>query len=192
MRRVIYIKSTNDKHILSLGISEGEDCARYTLDEKFVLEMGLSPRCEIDEGDYEKIKSRDEYIRAKKKALSILSFADNSRRSLLQKLARAGIGRVCAERVTEEMQSLGYINEGKQLWRLVLRLANSSLFGPKKIMASLVSKGYAPDAVRQTVRELIDSGEIDLSENKRKLLEKHSVDEGDTEAENRLLYKNGY
>ena len=191
MIKVVYIRETKEKEILSLGISEGEEISRYVLDSTFVTRMGLSLG-EIDGDEYSQIRERDLYIRGKRKALSLLAFADNSKRRLLVKLLRFGLDRSTAERIVDEMASLGYINEDDQISRLVERLANGQLIGPKKIIARLVAKGYRPDAVRHAMRALTESGEVDFSENKRILLEKHSVVEGDTEEENKLLYKNGY
>lgn len=191
MIRIIYIRETKEKGILSLGISEGEEISRYTLDMTFVTEAGLSVG-EIDEDSYSKIKARDLYVRGKRKALSLLSFADNSKSALKQKLYHYGIDRETSERIIEEMTSLGYINEDAQLSRMIERLANGQLMGPKKILMRLVSKGYSAGDVKRVMRALTEGGEVDFSENKRLLLEKHSVADGDTEEENRVLYKNGY
>jgi SOS response regulatory protein OraA/RecX len=191
MIRIIYIRETKEKGILSLGISEGEEISRYTLDMTFVTEAGLSVG-EIDEDSYSRIKARDLYVRGKRKALSLLSFADNSKSALKQKLYRYGIDRETSERIIEEMTSLGYINEDAQLSRMIERLANGQLMGPKKILMRLVSKGYSAGDVKRVMRALTERGEVDFSENKRLLLEKYSVSDGDTEEENRVLYKNGY
>ena len=191
MIRIIYIKETKEKNILSLGVSEGEEISRYTLDMAFITGAGLSVG-EIDEERYSEIKARDLYIRGKRKALSLLSFADNSKSSLKQKLYRFGIDRETSERIIEEMTSLGYINEDAQLSRMIERLANGQLVGPKKIIARLAGKGYPPSDIKRVMREMMESGEIDFSENKRRLLEKHSVADGDTELENKVLYKNGF
>lgn len=192
MIKIVYIKETKEKGILSLGIFEGEEVSRYTLDEKFVLAMRLSSGDEIAEDDLAEIKKRDAYIRGKRKALSLLSFADNSRSALKQKLLRFGIDRDTAEKIVCEMTDLGYISEDSQISRLALRLANGNLLGPKKILMRLAGKGYSPSDVKRVIRQMCETGEIDFSENKRRLLEKHSVADGDTELENRILYKNGF
>ena len=191
MIKILSIKETKEKNILSLLIFKGEDTSRYTLDSAFVKTMQLSPGDEITEEMLSEISSRAEYVGAKRRALSILSYADNSKATLRQKLRQAGVGRECAERVTEEMVSLGYIDEHRQLERLVSRLAGESLFGPKKIMARLVSKGYAGASVRQAMRLLTERGEVDFAESRRLLLEKYGVSDG-TEEASKLLYKNGY
>ena len=191
MARIIYIKETKEKNILSLGISEGEEISRYTLDGAFVAEFSLSVG-EITAEVCLQIKLRDLYIRGKKKALSLLAFTDNSRSALRQKLVRFGLDREMAETIVDEMSMLGYINEDSQLSRMIDRLANGQLYGPKKIVARLASKGYSPSDIKRVMREMMESGEIDFSENKRRLLEKHSVADGDTELENKILYKNGF
>ena len=191
MIRIVYIKETKEKNVLSLGVSEGEELSRFVLDAAFILELGLTVG-EIDESDYEKIKSRDLYIRGKRKALSLLAFSDNSKKTLTVKLLRFGLNRAMADRIVSEMCDLGYINEDAQLSRMIERLANGQLMGPKKIISRLASKGYSPSDIKRAMREMCDSGEIDFSENKRRLLEKYSVTDGDTELENKILYKNGF
>ena len=191
MIRIVYIKETKEKNVLSLGISEGEELSRFVLDAAFILELGLAVG-EIDESDYERIKSRDLYIRGKRKALSLLAFSDNSKKTLTVKLLRFGLNRAMADRIVSEMCDLGYINEDAQLSRMIERLANGQLMGPKKIISRLASKGYSPSDIKRAMREMCDFGEIDFSENKRRLLEKYSVTDGDTDLENKILYKNGF
>ena len=191
MIRIVYIKETKEKNVLSLGVSEGEELSRFVLDAAFILELGLAVG-EIDESDYEKIKSRDLYIRGKRKALSLLAFSDNSKKTLTVKLLRFGLNRAMADRIVSEMCDLGYINEDAQLSRMIERLANGQLMGPKKIISRLASKGYSPSDIKRAMREMCDFGEIDFSENKRRLLEKYSVTDGDTDLENKILYKNGF
>lgn len=191
MIRIVYIKETKEKNVLSLGVSEGEELSRFVLDAAFILELGLAVG-EIDESDYEKIKSRDLYIRGKRKALSLLAFSDNSKKTLTVKLLRFGLNRAMADRIVSEMCDLGYINEDAQLSRMIERLANGQLMGPKKIISRLASKGYSPSDIKRAMRAMCDFGEIDFSENKRRLLEKYSVTDGDIELENKILYKNGF
>ena len=191
MIKIVYIKETKEKGILSLGVSEGEEISRFTLDASFVAESGLAVG-EIDDQDLIGIKSRDLYIKGKRKALSLLAFSDNSKKTLMVKLLRFGLDRAMAESIVSEMCDLGYINEDAQLFRMIERLANGQLIGPKKILARLVSKGYSPSDIKRAMREMTDSGEIDFAENKRLLLEKYSVEDGDTELENKILYKSGF
>jgi SOS response regulatory protein OraA/RecX len=164
-------------------------------------------RCNIvtlsDEGEYdEKIMldhsadeittaEADELIKAEKKALSLLSYADNNRRTLKQKLLRAGFGYEICDTVCEKMLSLGYIDENRQLERLILVEANTKLRGPERIIPALVAKGYSMSDIKAVMRELVKSGEIDFNKNARALISKKLPD-ADIEEKRKFLYKNGY
>ena len=91
MARVIYIKDTKEKNLLLLGVAEEGENARYTVNRALYSEIGMPyVGCELDSGAMEEVRAYDELYRAKKKALSLLSFADNSKRELKLKLLRAG------------------------------------------------------------------------------------------------------
>lgn len=189
LKFVIQIK---DSKLLLLGIVEEGESATYTVNSDTYESIGsLTSGDFVDETSLETIKYNDEYIRAKKKALSILAFADNNRRNLLMKLQRAGYSREIAETVCEEMVALGYINELRQLEIVILNEANGKLRGPMKIIASLSAKGYNSRDIREAMNNLIESGEVDFERNKELLLEKKMTSD-DEEEKKKILYKNGY
>lgn len=182
------IKTANVKGYLKLEIDTGEGREWFLLSEGQYDALGRPAPCEeISEEDFQALLSGDEYNRAKKKALNILSFGDNSCRELMMKLSRAKISRRTAEAVTQEMVSFGYVNEERQLFRLIENEA-AKLCGPKKIVSKLTAKGYAPEKVKSTLRRLEIEGKIDFSEAKKKLLENVP----DEEDRRKILYKNGY
>lgn len=186
------IRESKDTNLLSLCIVEGEETEFYRVTRSAYTEIGSPSVGEyISDDDLATLKYADRLYRAEMKALSILSFADNNKRSLVQKLMRAGFDREISEEICEKMVSLGYINEQRQLERLILIEANTKLRGPGRIMPALVSKGYNSTDVRAVLRRLVDLGEIDFEENARRLLEKNAPD-GDREQAKKLLFKNGY
>ena len=146
----------------------------------------------IDEDAFYAITLGDEYYRAKRSALSILSYGDNNEKTLHTKLRTRGISDEVATDVVHEMVSLGYIDEHRQLERLITEEANRKLRGPRKILPHLTSKGYRSSDIKFVLSSLCDSGEIDFEENKERLLDKHLGDSRDTEAVKKLLYKHGY
>ena len=91
-----------------------------------------------------------------------------------------------------EMVSLGYIDEARQLERIILSEANARLYGYSKIKARLMAKGYSSDDINRVTKKLVSLGEIDFKENAKKLLQKHFPDGATTEEKKKLLYKNGY
>ena len=185
------IREIGDKGLLSLAIG-GEESANYTVNSKVYLEIG-SPSVGdalTDEQIY-LIREYDEYFRAKKKALSILAYADNNRRNLALKLSKAGFSRELCDRVVAEMVSLGYIDEKRQLERLITVEANGKLRGPLRIIPALANKGYSSSDIRAVMHELTESGEVDFRRNAKILLDK-KLPTADPEEKKKFLYKNGY
>ena len=185
------IREIGDKGLLSLAIG-GEESANYTVNASLYAEIGSPSVGDIlnDEQIY-LIKEYDEYFRAKKKALSILAYADNNRRNLALKLSKAGFGRDLTDRVVCEMVSLGYVDEKRQLERLITLEANGKLRGPLRIVPALVSKGYASAEVREIMFDLVETGEINFRKNAMALLDK-KLPEAEPEEKKKFLYKNGY
>ena len=138
------------------------------------------------------IKRYDEEYRAKKKALSLLSYSDKNESGLKRRLSQAGFSKDVSEKCVEEMVSLGYIDEERQLRRIILNEANVKLRGPMKILPLLIGKGYSSEDIRRVMHELSDSGEIDFRANAKRLLEKRGVERTDTEEVKKILYRNGY
>ena len=191
MKTLRSIREIGDKGLLSLAIG-GEESANYTVNASVYAEIG-SPSV----GDFltdEKIsiiREYDEYFRTKKKALSILAYADNNRRNLAMKLSKAGFSRELCDRVVSEMVSLGYIDERRQLERLITVEANGKLRGPLRVIPSLVNKGYSSSDVRAVMHTLVESGEVDFRKNAKALLDK-KLPTADPEEKKKFLYKNGY
>lgn len=134
----------------------------------------------------------DKKYKARRRALNILSYGDNSLPMLKIKLTRAGVERKIAEEIAKEMTSLGYISHHRQLERLIVNAVNVSLIGPGKFIPKLIRKGYSKAEIEQVLAELTERGEIDLDLARRKLIEKKLPGRCDDGEINELLYKNGY
>ena len=94
-----YIRISMEKKLLLLGISEEGERYRYTVGESFYLSLGSPPVGYVfSESEMCCVKGEDDRIRATKKALSILSYADNNERALVAKLTRAGFSREISDK----------------------------------------------------------------------------------------------
>ncbi len=192
MATLKFVRQIKDTKLLLLGIVEEGESATYTVTLETYENIGsLSAGDFVDEVTLASIKYTDEYIRAKKKALNILAFADNNIRQLTEKLRRAGFKKEIAQGVCEEMVALGYINELRQLEIIVLNEANIKLRGPVKIMASLSAKGYNSRDIIAAINNLTERGELDFKRNAELLLEK-KMTSYDEDEKKKILYKNGY
>lgn len=193
MATLKYIREAKDSHLLLLGIVEEGESANYTVNAVTFRDIG-SPTVgdELDSSQMSAILYIDQLLHCKKKALNILAYADNNRRSLSMKLTRAGFSREIVSIVCDEMVERGYINEQRQLERIVLDEANRKLRGPLRIIPALVSKGYSSVQIKKVISELVELGEIDFRKNARLLLEKKLLDPTDEDEAKKILYKNGY
>lgn len=191
--KISYIRPAKDKGYLRLGVSDGENESReYTLSESEYHSLGEPFVGDNLTRDTLSLFSRaDMRYRGRKKALNILSYSDNSTRSLAKKLIAAGIRGEVAREIVHEMVSLGYIDEERQLRSFIINEASRKHHGPRRIYINLASKRYHPEKIRRVMAELVDSGEIDFEKEKRLLIE--SVGSALTQEEiKKLLYKNGY
>ena len=192
MAKIIYIKESKTKGYLVVGVKDGEEKTPLTVNAAAYAEVG-SPSLgeELSADTLDTLTRENQKFLALKKALYLLSFSDNSERNLRYKLMRAGYSGDVVDFAVSEVLRLGYINEQRQLERLILTEANSKLFGPMKIVSRLVGKGYSPSDVRAAIEALRDSGEVDFDTNRMRLLEK--LPDGYTDEDMyKLLYKYGY
>ena len=178
--------------LVELTVLAGEGKTKYTVSEGTYRKIGCPLSGEIIDGDsLEKLSRDDEERRAIIKALSILSYADNNRRTLYTKLTARGFSPDVARATVEECVRLGYIDEQGQLERYILKY-HEQLLGPKKIMAKLASRSYPPTQVLKMISSLEAQGKIDFTESKKQLLEKELPSDASYEEKRKLLYKYGY
>lgn len=192
MATLRFIREERESRLLLLGIAEEGESARYTVNLSAFEEIGSpSVGAELTDEQMSVIQHTDRLCRARKKALSLLAFADNNQRTLRMKLARCGFDREISEEVCREMVERGYINEQRQLQRLIVNEANVKLRGPGRIIPALAAKGYSSSDIRLVLHGLVESGEIDFKKNALTLIEK-KLPGADPEEEKKFLYKNGY
>ena len=159
---------------ISITVSDGEKNSVYTVRRSVYEELGSPLRtAPLNEDDICTLRLADEYYRGKRAALSILSYGDNNAKTLFDKLRRRSVSEEICEEFVAEMISLGYVDEKRQLERLILEDSNRKLLGPRKITPRLLSKGYRLADIREVYSRLSESGEINPEENKERLLEKH-------------------
>ena len=193
MATLQFVREQKNPNLLLLGVVEEGESAHYTVGLSAFRDLGApSVGDQLDSAQMTAIRYNDELIRAKKKALNIIAYADNSKKNLSLKLYRAGFSREIIESVCEYMTERGYINEERQLERLISVEANTKLRGPMKIIPAIASKGYSVSQVKSVLNRLVACGEIDFSLNSEKLLQKKLPEASDDEEIKKILDKNGF
>lgn len=132
-------------------------------------------------------------VRAVSRAESLLAYGDNSANGLCRKLRRRGYSQQSAEAAVGRMLQKGYIREEEQAYRLVLRDANSKLWGPRRILGDLLQKGYPAALSRSAIAQAQENGDVDFAACRQALLlKKFKGEPPDPAAKRRTLYQYGY
>lgn len=95
---------------------------------------------------------------AVKRALSILSFGDNSAAMLRKKLQEKGVCAENAEFACALMLKKGYIREAEQAARRAERCFFEKQYGPARIRKTLSDALYRRDAIEEAMLTLLQSG----------------------------------
>ena len=163
----------------------------YTVSEGTYREIGCPLSDEILDGDMlSHIVKEHGRREAMKKALNILSYADNNSKNLYRKLIMAGFSKDDATYAVTECIKLGYIDEERQLQRLVYIMWERDLLGPAKIFAKLAAKGYRQSEISRTIDALRQNGEIDFAKSQKELLMKKAP--ATYEEKQKILFRYGY
>ncbi len=190
-RIVTFVRPAREKGAFVLGLSDPEE--RYTVGQALYHEIGeVRGGDPLSEDTVARIRYEDECRRARKAALSLLSYADNSRRRLLEKLLRKGISFSVAQQTVEDMVREGLLLESRQLEYAVLSLAEHRLFGPYRILRDLVAKGYKSEDVREALHAALERGDVDFSKNAALLIAKKLGDMPSSDEKRKLLFTYGY
>ena len=188
--KIVFVKAAKLKGYLKLRMSDGEEELDLVISERDYADVG-SPFVSdsLTEDMLTALKLADMRCRARFKALRILEYGDNSERMLILKLTRVGILRSVAEEISREMVMRGFINDRRQLERLIVNEVKM-LRGPMKFIPKLISKGYTKSDIEIVIDELTERGEIDIEAAREELLSK--ADGLSFEERSKLLYKNGF
>ena len=146
-----------------------------------------------DEITYEVLSDlvfENEIYTAFRKTLSYIEDHDRSRYELKIKLRQAGFSAEAVDIALEKCEEYGYLDESRQLERLVEREANRKLRGRQYIKRALAAKGYRISEIERAINKLVESGEIDFDRNFALLTEKRGVT--DEEKIMALKYRYGY
>ena len=146
----------------------------------------------IDEETVAALAEQEGRMKATEKAVSLLSYGDNSCRALCRKLRAKGYDRETAEAAVARMLQKGYIREEEQAHRLAVACATRKLWGRRRIVAYLAEKGYDLSLAHRVIDEAVEEGEIDFAETAAELLSRKLDEDAPAQERRKLLYRYGY
>lgn len=141
-------------------LSDGEhiEKKKLVITSEMFFELGfphsLCGKVEISCGKLDEIIYLAEKTAAIKRGIYILSFADNTKKSLVRKLVLKGFSKETACDAADYLEKAGYINEVDAAKALSRDLAEKKLYGARRICAYLYEKGFSKAAVDAAMCEL--------------------------------------
>ena len=120
----------------------------------------------IDSEKYEEIVRASKIAAAYKKGLVFLGYGSHSKKTLYYKLKSRGFDDDSANEAILMLCQNGYVNEDSSCLREAEKCL-SKLWGKKRIISHLHSKGFSEISISEALDEL---GEIDYTENCKKLI----------------------
>ena len=190
-RLVSFIRPSREKGALVIGLSAPDE--KFTVGHALYLEIGeLHGGDVLSEETVSRIRDEDERRRAKRSAIAMLAYADNSCRRLYTKLCRKGFRPALATETVEMLVAEGLLVEARQLESAVLSLAEHKLYGPYRILSALAAKGYKSAEIREAIHAASENRDVDFSKNAKLLIEKKLGAEPSVEEKRKLLFTYGY
>lgn len=116
----------------------------------------------IDDAHFLKIREEMIFDNARRQAFTILSYGENNRKSLIQKLRAKGFSPDVCENIADYMEHRGYIDEKKQIGLLCDTYLRKK-FGKLKIKSELIAKGYKREDVEAYVSRNLS--EVNFADN---------------------------
>lgn len=172
---------------------EGDARRAYSLPAEAYERLGAPAAGDyVDDETLAAMAEAEGQMKATEKAVSLLSYGDNSCRGLYRKLRSRGYDSEAAEAAVARMLQKGYIREDEQARRLVITCATRKLWGRRRIVAHLCEKGYDTALARRVITEAEADGEIDFTESAKELIEKKLGEDAPAEEKRKLLYRYGY
>jgi regulatory protein len=143
------IKKTPNGRIFCIRSSMGTAFEMLVSEEQYAR-FDVKEGDSIDDEHYLKIREEMIFDNARRHAFAILSYGENNKRSLIQKLRQKGFALEVCENIALYMEHRGYIDEKKQIGLLCDTYLRKK-FGKLKIKSELIQKGYDREDVESYV-----------------------------------------
>ncbi|TQQ85647.1 recombination regulator RecX [Peptacetobacter hominis] len=159
---------------------------------ELVFTHSLKKGMEIDKDSLNSILEAEMYLKAKEKALSILSKADQSEKIIYEKLMK-NFDEPIVEKVMEFLKKHKLIDDSSLAERIANDNINLSKFGRNKVRQNLYMKGIDSNIIENVVSDIDSDTEFEnamyLAEKRMKRLENESRDKAYRKLYQHLSYK---
>lgn len=127
---------------------------------ELVYSFNLKKGIEIDENKLKKLLKDEMYIKAKNKALNILSKADQSEKKIKEKLS-SEFEEDTIDKVIDFLKRNNFINDDTLAQKIVNTSVNLNKYGKNKIKQNLYIKGIDKNSIDDALSEIDDNIEYE-------------------------------
>ncbi len=135
----------------------------FSIDEDAYISMNFYEKSTITEEEISYIKNTLNYSAAKAKTINYLSLRIRSEKEVLLKLTTDGYSKETAEKVTDELKSMGYINDRLFAQKFVYDRSKLKPMSKKMLAAELQHKGVSSDIISEIINDM-DIDEFSVAE----------------------------
>ena len=174
---------------LRVSYDDGEE--QYTLTSDEYADLACPQTGDtLTDGEYETLCALRRRREALRRALTLLSYGEQSAASLYRKLTDRGVSCEDADYAVAAVRKKGYLPEEDMVRRQIVVCAERKMWGPRRIRAFLLAHGFSRAVIDRAFAEAEASGEPDFSAVRARLLAK----KGETDPRRRaaLLYRYGF
>lgn len=193
--RIEAVKETKDGYqvTVSFPVSAAVKKRRFTVSRECYEENG-APRENSDIGSdiYAALVAECDATEALLHAYSLLDYADCSAAALYKKLRLRGYLQESAREAIRVLTEKGVLSDQRLLLHAIPVLAESKLYGKRKILESLVKKGFRQDDIRKAMAECEENGLLDFKGIRREYIKKKQLDRLSEEEQKAALRKQGF
>lgn len=129
----------------------------FGLHVNIVVETGLRKGLRLDGPTCRGLVEKDLYYKAFKRCLDYLGYRPRTEREIRIRLTDLAVPEEVAERVTERLRELGFLDDARFAHQFAASRARSRGYGPRRIEADLRRKGIDARTAREAVAEACPS-----------------------------------
>ena len=141
----------------------------FGLTKEIQLKYGLYEGMEIDKRFIEEVLLEEEKLKAKNKALKVLSYRQRSEKEVVDKLKKEGFSQEIIDKTVEFLKGYNLIDDLNFAKNFVMDKSNINKYGPERIKYELYMKGIPESIINKVLKDYDDEYSVALELARKKI-----------------------
>lgn len=125
----------------------------YILADTLIVDFHLRKGLQVDQAFLDEVRTAADYRRGRERAFYLLEEREHTKDELTRKLSRS-VGWEMAEKIADEMESLGLMKEDEYALRYAQYLSETKHFGRRRIVQEMMKKGFSRESIDAATGEV--------------------------------------